>query len=84
MASENENLTQSIRPKSEILGTGLGCQYCTRTRMHRNTALVRAGQGEKKKSQMGRGAALRHRQRSLRSGSGVARGTMLYRQRCLT
>jgi hypothetical protein len=29
VASENENLTQSIRPKSEIFGTGLGCQYCT-------------------------------------------------------
>jgi hypothetical protein len=27
--SENENLTQSIRPKSEIFGTGLGCQYCS-------------------------------------------------------
>ena len=29
VASENENLTQSIRPKSEIFGTGLGCRYCT-------------------------------------------------------
>ena len=29
MASENENLTQSIRPKSEILGTGLSDPDCT-------------------------------------------------------
>ena len=28
MASENENLTQSIRPKSEILGTGLSDPDC--------------------------------------------------------
>ena len=29
MASENENSNQSIRPKSEILGTGLGDPDCT-------------------------------------------------------
>ena len=28
MASENENLTQSIRPKSEILGTRLSDPHC--------------------------------------------------------
>ena len=27
-AVEVQNLTQSIRPKSEIFGTGLGCQHC--------------------------------------------------------
>jgi hypothetical protein len=54
------------------------------TRGYPSTALVRAGQGLKKKPRMrvGPRAALRQRQRSLRAGSVVARGTMLYRQRC--
>jgi hypothetical protein len=31
VASENENLTQSIRPKSEILSTGLSDPDCSAT-----------------------------------------------------
>ena len=54
-------------------------QFCffRYTVLNSSTALVRAGQGLKKKPRMrvGPRAALRQRQRSLRAGSVVARGT---------